>query len=80
MNWREWYSRKRRRLIAAILFVIAYILTIPIRGYEFLDGFIDTAQEVPIWVHLIIIIVGVIVVIILHKIIEIIVKRYILNR
>ncbi len=80
MNWKEWYSWKQRKFIAAILFILAYILTIPIRGYEFLDSFIDTTQGVPIWAHLIIIIIGVIVVMILHKILEIIVKRYILNR
>ena len=80
MDWEEWCSWKKREYIAAILFILAYILTIPIRGYEFLDGFIDTTQGVPIWVHLIIIVVGAIVVIVLHRIIEIIVKRFILNR
>ena len=80
MDWEEWCSWKKRKYIAAILFILAYILTIPIRGYEFLDGFIDTTQGVPIWVHLIIIVVGAIVVIVLHRIIEIIVKRFILNR
>ena len=59
-------------LIVAILWVIAYILTIPIRGYEFLEGFIDISQGVPIKAHLMIIIAGVIFVMIAHKIIEII--------
>ncbi len=75
MNWKEWGSWKEHKFIAAILFIIVYILTIPIRGYEFLDGFIDTTQGVPIWMHLIIIIVGIVVVMILHKMIEVIVKR-----
>jgi len=80
MNWKEWYSWKARRLIAVILFILAYIVTIPIRGYEFLDRFIDTTQGVPIWMHSILIIVGVVVLLILLKIIEMIVKRYILDR
>ena len=75
MNWKEWGSWKERKYIAAILFIIAYILTIPIRGYEFLDRFIDTTQGVPIWMHLIIIVIGVIVVMVLHKIIEMIMNR-----
>lgn len=69
MNWEKWYSRKQRKPIAAILWVIAYILTIPIRGLAFSMG-----------EHLVVIIIGVIVVMILHTIIEIIVKRHILNR
>ena len=80
MNWEEWYSWKERKFITVILFILAYILTIPIRGYEFLDRFIDTTQGVPLWVHLIIIVVGGIVLILLQKIIEIIVKKYVLNR
>ena len=80
MRWKDWYYLRQRRLISAILFVIAYILTIPIRGYEFLDGFIDTEQGVPVLAHLILIVFGVIVLMILHKIIEIIVKRYIIDR
>ena len=80
MNWEKWYYWKKRRFIIVILFILAYIVTIPIRGYEFLDRFIDTTQGVPIWMHLIIIIVGVIVLLILIKIIEMIVKRYILDK
>ena len=80
MNWEEWYSWKERKFIAVILFILAYVLTIPIRGYEFLDGFIDTTQGVPIWVHLIIIVAGSIVVIILHTIIEIIIKRFLITK
>ena len=80
MDWNKWYSWKQCKFVAAILFIIAYILTIPIRGYEFLDGLIDISQGVPIWAHLVIIIFGVIVMLILHTILEIIVKRFILNR
>jgi len=75
MNRKDWYSRKYSKYIAAILFILAYILTIPIRGYEFLDSFVDTSQGVPLLAHLIIIIIGVFVVMIIYKIIEITVKR-----
>ena len=80
MNWEKWYSWKERKFIAVILFILAYILTIPIRGYEFLDGLIDTTQGVPIWAHLIIIIIGSIVVTVLHYILEIIIKKYVLTQ
>ena len=75
MNWEEWSNWKERRLITVILFILAYILTIPIRGYEFLDKFIDTTQGVPIWIHLMIIVVGSVVAILLLKIIDVIVKK-----
>ena len=74
MNWKEWVACKEKKYIAVILFILAYIVTIPIRGYEFLDRFVDTTQGVPIWAHLIVIIVGAIVLLILLKIIEMIVK------
>jgi len=74
MNWKKWVAWKEKKYIAVILFILAYIVTIPIRGYEFLDRFIDTTQGVPIWMHLIVIIVGVIILLILMKIIEMIVK------
>ena len=80
MNWKEWYSMKYRKLIAAVLWIIAYILTIPIRGYEFLDGLFDTTQGVPLSAHLIIITVGVIVTMMFHWLIETIVKRFVLDR
>ena len=76
MNWEKWYHWKERRLIAVVFFILAYIVTIPIRGYEFLDRFIDTTQGVPIWAHLIVIVVGVIVLLILMKIAEIIVRYF----
>jgi len=75
MNWKKWYYWKERRFIIVILFILAYIVTIPIRGYEFLDRFIDITQGVPIWMHLIIIIFGIIVLLILMKIIEFIVRK-----
>jgi len=80
MNWEGWYSLKGRKLIAVILFILAYILTIPIRGYEFLDGLVDTTQGVPIWAHLIIIIIGSIVVAVLHCILEAVIKKYVLTK
>ena len=80
MNWEKWYSWKHRKFITVILFTLAYILTIPIRGYEFLDGLIDTTQGVPIWAHLIIIIIGSIVVTVLQYILEIIIKKYVLTQ
>ncbi len=80
MDWEKWYHWKKRRLIAVVLFIVAYIVTIPIRGYEFLDRFVDTTQGVPILAHLIVILVGVIVLLILMKIIEVIVKKSILDK
>jgi hypothetical protein len=74
MNWKEWLAWKEKKYIAVVLFILAYVLTFPIRDYEFLDAFIDTTQGVPIWAHLIIIVVGSVVLIILLKVIEIIVK------
>ena len=69
MDWKDWYSRKYSKYVAALLWIIAYIITIPIRGLNIqVEG------------HLSIIIIGAIVVIILHKIIEVIVRKYILKR
>ncbi len=69
MDWKSWYSRKYSKYVAAMMWIVAYILTIPIRGLDIqIEG------------HLSIIIIGAIVVMILHKIIEIIVKKYILDR
>ncbi len=80
MNWKEWYTWRYSKFVTAILFIIAYILTIPIRGYEFLDGLFDTTQGVPLSAHLMIITVGVVVSMMLHWLIEIIVKRFVLDR
>lgn len=80
MNWEEWYYWKKKKYIAVIFFILAYIVTIPIRGYEFLNRFIDTTQGIPIWMHLIIIFVGAIFLLILLKVLEIIVKKYILDK
>ena len=62
MNWKEWVYWKEKKYIAVILFIIAYILTIPIRDYGFLDGIIDTAHGIPIWAHLMVIVVGVLII------------------
>ena len=80
MNWEQWLSWKERKLIAVIGFIIAYIATIPIRGYEFLEGLVDISQGVPVWAHLIIIVIGSIALIILQVILEIIVKKFIIKK
>lgn len=79
-QWLEWRDWKQRRLIAVIGFILAYIITIPIRGYEFLEGIFDLSQGVPLEAHLAIIVVGSIVVVILHQILEIIVKKFIVKK
>jgi|TARA_B100002003_G_C13899291_1_gene438185 hypothetical protein len=79
MNWEKWCSWKERKFVAVILFILAYTLTIPIRGYEFLESLINISQGVPIWAHLIIIIFGSIVVTVLHYILEIFIKKYVLK-
>ena len=80
MNWDEWYHWKKRRFIAVILFIVAYIITIPIRDYESLIPFVDTTQGVPILAHLIVIIIGSLILLILMKIIEVIVKKSVLDK
>lgn len=80
MNWKEWCDWKEKKYIGVVGFIIAYILTIPIRNYEFLDAFIDISQGVPIWAHLIIIVIGSIVFLILLKIMEVIVRKIISKR
>ena len=74
MNWKKWLAWNEKKYIVVILFAIAYISTIPIRDYGFLAGFVDITKGVPILAHLIIIVMGAIVVLILLKIIETIVK------
>ena len=76
MNWEEWVSWKKKKSLAALLFIVAYVLTIPIRDYSFLEGVADITQGVPIWVHLIIAVIGAIVVVIGLKIIEIVVGYF----
>ncbi len=78
MNWKQWRDSKEKYYIAVIGFIIAYLLTIPWRNYEFLNRFIDISQGVPIWAHLILIVIGLIVLIIGLKIIEFMVKKIIL--
>ena len=79
MNWKEWVSSKEKYYLAVILFILAYIATIPIRNYEFLNNFIDTTQGVSFLVHLKLVIAGLIVLVVLLKTIEIIVK-YIIKK
>ena len=74
MNWKQWVDWKEKKYIAAIGFILAYIITIPWRNY---DSFFDTTQGVTIWMHLTLIIAGVIVILTLLKIIEVIIKKYI---
>lgn len=81
MNWKQWVASKKKMYIGIVLFTIAYILTIPWRNYEkLLRGSVDISQGVPIWVHLIIIVIGLIVFITLLKLIEFIVKKTILKK
>jgi len=80
MNWEQWLSWKQRKLIAVIGFILAYIVTIPIRGYEFLKGFFNISQGVSLEAHLIIIFIGSVAVVILHQILEIIVKKYLIKK
>jgi len=76
MNWEEWVDWKEKKYIAVGGFIIAYVLTIPWRNYESLiGGFVDVSQGVPLWAHLMIIVVGVIVLLVGLKVIEEVVKR-----
>ena len=80
MNWNQWIASKKKLYFGVIGFIIAYILTIPWRNYEkILGGSVDISQGIPIWIHLIIIVIGSIVFIILLKLIEFIVKKTILK-
>jgi len=79
MNWKEWYLWKGKKTIGVLLFIVAYILTIPIRDYSFLEGLVDITQGVPMGAHLAIIVVGSIVFIILLSIFEFIVKKVVLR-
>ena len=81
MNWKQWVASKKKIYLGVVLFIIAYILTIPLRNYEgVLRGSVDISQGVPIWVHLMIIVIGSIVFIILLKITEFIVKKTVLKK
>jgi len=75
MNWKQWANWKEKKYIAVIGFIIAYLVTIPIRNYEFLENFINITNGVPILAHLIIILFGSLIVIVLLKIIENVVER-----
>lgn len=76
MNWEEWVTWKNRDLIAVIFFIIAYILTIQIRDYSFLESSFDISNGIPIIAHIALIVIGAIVLIILLKIITIIIKYF----
>ena len=80
MNWEQWLDWKQRKPITVILFILAYIITIPIRGYEFLKGVFDLSQGVPLEAHLLIIVIGSIVVVIFHQILEFIVKKFMVKK
>ena len=77
MNWEEWVASKKKKYIAVVLFILAYIATIPWRDYS---SFFDTTQGVTIWMHLTLIVIGLVVLLIGLKIIEVIVKKYILDK
>ncbi len=77
MNWKEWHDWEQRRFLAVVFFIIAYIVTSPWRNY---DNFFDTSQGVTIWMHLILIVAGIIVLLIGLKIFEIIIKKFILDK
>jgi len=77
MNWKKWIEWKNKYYIAVVLFTLAYILTIPVRDYSFLEGLVDITSGVPIWAHLMVIVIGVIVLLVLLKILEIIVKMFV---
>jgi len=75
MNWKEWVDWKEKKYIAVVGFIIAYVLTIPWRNYESLiGGFVDISQGVPLWAHLMIIVFGLVVLLVLLKILEMIVR------
>ena len=76
MNWEKWLSWKNKNLISVILFIVAYILTIPIRNYEFLNRFTDISQGVPILAHLVLIIIGIIVLLLLLELMAMIVRYF----
>ncbi len=73
MYLEKWVAWKEKKYVAMVLFIIAYILTIPLRNY---DKFFDTSQGVALWMHLIMIIAGLIVLLILLKIMDLIVKSF----
>ncbi|MFC1710740.1 hypothetical protein ACFLZJ_01105 [Nanoarchaeota archaeon] len=74
MNWKEWVNWKQKKFVVGGLFIIAYLLTIPIRDYSSYS--VDISQGVPIWLHLVLILIGLVVIIIGLTILEAIVKFY----
>jgi hypothetical protein len=80
MNWNQWVASKKKIYLGVVFFIIAYTLTTPWRNYERLLGIsVDISQSVPMWVHLIIIVIGLIIFITLLKIMEFIVKKTVLK-
>jgi len=78
MNWERWYYWKNRKPITVILFIAAYLATIPIRDYGSFG--INASQGVPFWVHLTFIAIGGVFVILFSKIAEFIVKKYLIGK
>jgi|SaaInlStandDraft_4_1057021.scaffolds.fasta_scaffold131789_2 hypothetical protein len=62
---------KEHSIIAIIGFIVLYILTIPIRDYS---SFFDISQGITIWMHLILIIIGITILLILLALIHAIMK------
>ena len=80
MNWEKGGSWKSCNYVTVILFILAYILTIPVRNYDFLTRFIDITQGVPLGAHLILILIGIVILLILFKIMEVITKSFLRNK
>ena len=75
MDWKEWANLKEKKYLAVALFAVAYVLTIPIRNYDFLRGFVDITQGVPVWAHLMVIAAGSVFLVVALWVIEMIAKR-----
>jgi len=48
MNWKEWSSWKKKKHLAVVLFSLAYLATIRVRDYSFLEGSFDISSGVPL--------------------------------
>jgi len=68
MIWNSW-SLTKKITIGSVMFIILYILTIPIRDYSFLD-----VEKVTIFMHTLIIFVALVVYSILIVIIDFVVR------
>lgn len=76
MSWKTLFPLWRKQVVAIVLFIIAYILIIPFRDYEFLARFTDISKGVSIWAHLIIILSAGIFLTIVLKIMSVVSKHY----